>query len=290
MPTNTTTAIFTTPTSELSAVNIILSGIGEAPVNSLSDTTSDVAVALNILAEVSKEVQTEGWQWNTEDDYPLTPGDDGRIKLHPSIVRVHFRDPDDRELVIRGQYVYDRIRHTYIFPRETAIKVTVTLLLAFEQLPEACRRYITQDDDAQDVVQDAFLSIITHIGDFVYQGKGSLRAWATRIAVNQALNFLKRQQQQPLLLNEELLGDLADDDSPPDLYAMDADRLHALIRSLPDGYRTVFNLYAIEGKSHREIAALLGIKENTSASQYHRAKAMLARQIKQYLSQNSPLP
>ena len=51
-------------------------------------------------------------------------------------------DPDDRELVIRGQYVYDRIRHTYIFPRETAIKVTVTLLLGFEQLPEACRRYI----------------------------------------------------------------------------------------------------------------------------------------------------
>ncbi|MGM9707649.1 MAG: RNA polymerase sigma factor [Prevotella sp.] len=157
-------------------------------------------------------------------------------------------------------------------------------------MSSACRRYITQDDDAQDVVQDAFLSIITHISDFVYQGKGSLRAWATRIAVNQALNFLKRQQQQPLLLNEELLGDLADDDSPPDLYAMDADRLHALIRSLPDGYRTVFNLYAIEGKSHREIAALLGIKENTSASQYHRAKAMLARQIKQYLSQNSPLP
>lgn len=155
-------------------------------------------------------------------------------------------------------------------------------------MSSACRRYIPQDDDAQDVVQDAFLSIITHIGDFVYHGKGSLRAWATRIAVNQALNFLKRQQQQPLLLNEELLGDLADDDSPPDLYAMDADRLHALIRSLPDGYRTVFNLYAIEGKSHREIAALLGIKENTSASQYHRAKAMLARQIKQYLSQNSP--
>ena len=155
-------------------------------------------------------------------------------------------------------------------------------------MSSACRRYIPQDDDAQDVVQDAFLSIITHIGDFVYQGKGSLRAWATRIAVNQALNFLKRQQQQPLLLNEELLGDLADDDSPPDLYAMDADRLHALIRSLPDGYRTVFILYAIEGKSHREIAALLGIKENTSASQYHRAKAMLARQIKQYLSQNSP--
>ena len=121
MPTNTTTAIFTTPTSELSAVNIILSGIGEAPVNSLSDTTSDVAVALNILAEVSKEVQTEGWQWNTEDDYPLTPGDDGRIKLHPSIVRVHFRDPDDRELVIRGQYVYDRIRHTYIFPSSPCV-------------------------------------------------------------------------------------------------------------------------------------------------------------------------
>ena len=117
MPTNTATAIFTTPTSELSAVNIILSGIGEAPVNSLSDTTSDVAVALNILAEVSKEVQTEGWQWNTEDDYPLTPGDDGRIKLHPSIVRVHFRDPDDRELVIRGPQVMQGYWH---LPDETA--------------------------------------------------------------------------------------------------------------------------------------------------------------------------
>lgn len=141
MPTQTT--LFTTPTTELAAVNTMLSGIGEAPVNSLSETTTDVAVALNVLAEVSREVQTEGWQWNTEDDYPLTPASDGRIKLHPSIIRVHFREPDARELVIRGQYVYNRNTHSYLFDKDITIKVTVTLLLPFEQLPESCRRYVT---------------------------------------------------------------------------------------------------------------------------------------------------
>nr|DAU31801.1 MAG TPA: tail tubular protein [Caudoviricetes sp.] len=133
----------TVPTTELSAINTMLSGIGEAPVNSLSETTSDVSVALNVLTEISREVQTEGWQWNTEDDYPLTPAEDGRIRLHPSIVRVHFREPDDRELVVRGRYVYDRAGHSYVFPKGRVINVTVTLLLPFEQLPESCRRYVT---------------------------------------------------------------------------------------------------------------------------------------------------
>ena len=80
------------PTTELEAVNIILSGIGEAPVNSLSDMTADVSLARNILAEISRETQTEGWQWNTEDDYPLTPdAAKGEIKLPPTAIRVHFR-------------------------------------------------------------------------------------------------------------------------------------------------------------------------------------------------------
>lgn len=132
-----------TPTTELEAVNTMLSGIGEAPVNSLSEVTADVSLARHILNEVSREIQLEGFQWNTEDDYPLTPDIHGLIKLHPSIVRVHFREPSDRELTIRGNQVYDRINHTFTFPQGTAIFCTVTLLLPFEQLPEAARRYTT---------------------------------------------------------------------------------------------------------------------------------------------------
>lgn len=132
-----------TPTTELEAVNTMLSGIGEAPVNSLSEVTADVSLARHILNEVSREVQLEGFQWNVEDNYPLTPDIHGLVKLHPSIVRVHFREPSDRELTIRGNQVYDRINHTFTFPQGTAIFCTVTLLLPFEQLPEAARRYTT---------------------------------------------------------------------------------------------------------------------------------------------------
>lgn len=133
----------TSPTTELEAVNIMLSGIGEAPVNSLSEVTADVSLARHILNETSREVQLEGFQWNVEDNYPLTPDIHGLIKLHPSIVRVHFREPTDRELTIRGNQIYDRINHTFTFPQDTAISCAVTLLLPFEQLPEAARRYTT---------------------------------------------------------------------------------------------------------------------------------------------------
>lgn len=74
--------------------------------------------------------------------YPLTPdADTGRIRLPPAAVRVHFREPDDRELTVRGAFVYDRTNHTYVFPPDARLRVTLTLLLPFEQLPEAARRY-----------------------------------------------------------------------------------------------------------------------------------------------------
>ena len=134
----------THPTTELEAVNIILSGIGEAPISSFMEVTADVSVARNILAEVSREIQTEGWQWNTEDEYPLTPdAAKGEIKLPRSVIRVHFREPDNRELTLRGSRVYDRVNRSFTFPPGIRILVTLTLLLPFEDLPEAARRYIT---------------------------------------------------------------------------------------------------------------------------------------------------
>lgn len=140
---------FMTPTSELDAVNCILSGIGEAPINSLSDTTNDVTVARHILMEVSKDMQLEGFQWNMEDNYPLMasapPGEQTlpEITLPPQAVRIQFREPSDRELTLRGNRVYDRINHTFTFPAGTVILVTLTLMLPFEEMPEAARRYAT---------------------------------------------------------------------------------------------------------------------------------------------------
>lgn len=134
----------TTPTTELEAVNIMLSGIGESPVNSLAtEVTADVSMARHILQEISKDIQCEGFQWNTEDNYPLTPDIHGHILLPPSAVRVHFREADAREVVLRGNQLYDRIGHTYIFPKRVVIFCTITLILPFEQLPEAARRYTT---------------------------------------------------------------------------------------------------------------------------------------------------
>ena len=150
-------------------------------------------------------------------------------------------------------------------------------------LAAACSRYVNNDDDVKDLMQDAMVNIIQNIDNFAYKGKGSLRAWATRIVVNQALNFVKSQKRFHDTFADKDLGNLSlADNEEPDISDVPAEVIHRLISQLPDGYRTVFNLFAIEGKSHKEIAALLGIKADTSASQFFRAKNILAKQIENY--------
>lgn len=150
-------------------------------------------------------------------------------------------------------------------------------------LTAACSRYVNNDDDVKDLMQDAMVNIIQNIDNFTYKGKGSLRAWATRIVVNQALNFVKSQKRFHDTFADKDLGNLSlADNEEPDISDVPAEVIHRLISQLPDGYRTVFNLFAIEGKSHKEIAALLGIKADTSASQFFRAKNILAKQIENY--------
>ena len=150
-------------------------------------------------------------------------------------------------------------------------------------LAAACSRYVNNDDDVKDLMQDAMVNIIQNIDNFTYKGKGSLRAWATRIVVNQALNFVKSQKRFHDTFADKDLGNLSlADNEEPDISDVPAEVIHRLMSQLPDGYRTVFNLFAIEGKSHKEIAALLGIKADTSASQFFRAKNILAKQIENY--------
>ena len=104
-----------------------------------------------------------------------------------------------------------------------------------------------------------------------------------RIVVNHALGFLRQKKRS----NELFIDsgkDIPDQDAetPPNIDDIPADDVLEMIRELPDGYRMVFNLYIIEGRSHKEISQLLGIKADSSASQLHRAKAILAKKITEY--------
>ncbi len=142
-------------------------------------------------------------------------------------------------------------------------------------------RYIPDRNRMRDVLQESFVKIFSAVAKFEYRGAGSLRAWMTRIAVNEALKSLKRRERFDVPLLDHDPPDVADDDDPPPIDIPQS-VIHDLIRGLPTGYRTVFNLYVFENRSHREIADMLGIAESSSASQLHRAKNMLAKLIREY--------
>lgn len=149
-------------------------------------------------------------------------------------------------------------------------------------LTAVCSRYVPDRAAVKDILQEAFVKVFDRIGSFEYRGEGSVRAWLHRIVVNDSLKFLRANGKMQYV---EDLPDLEDEqmDSLPDVpVAVVAE----MIKGLPDGYRTVFNLFVFEKKSHREIAELLGIKEDSSASQFFRARAMLAKKIKEYVKAN----
>lgn len=160
--------------------------------------------------------------------------------------------------------------------------------LLYEQsagmLSSLCRRYITDENDVLDILHDLYVKLFCNIDSFKYKGEGSLYAWLSRALVNLAINTLREQHKLEFV---ELDGKLEFEDDPPDASLVSADVLHSLIRNLPDGYRTVLNLYALEGFSHKEIALKLNIRESTSASQYLRAKDLLHKAIREYIRRES---
>lgn len=147
-------------------------------------------------------------------------------------------------------------------------------------LSAVCYRYIPNNDDAKDVLQDSFIKILSRFHLFEYRGKGSLRAWMVRIVVNEAIDFIKAKQKMTIIDDNNCLPDIPEEE--PDTDDVPATVIQEMIKRLSDGYRTVFNLYVFEKKSHKEIAAILGIKESSSASQYLRARRMLAKWINEY--------
>ena len=155
-----------------------------------------------------------------------------------------------------------------------------------ETIAGVCARYIADDEDVKDVFQNTLVQIFSHIADFKYRGAGSLEAWVTKVVVNESLKFLKTKGQCEFLqLDSEAVNEIGEEvppigDIPPTVFRQ-------MLSRLPIGYRTVLNLYVFEGKSHQEIASLLGIKKDSSASQLHKAKKMLAKMIRKY---NDKLP
>jgi len=146
------------------------------------------------------------------------------------------------------------------------------------ELSSVCYRYVPNSDDAKDVLQNSFVKIFTSIPSLEYRGEEQFKGWLVRIVANEALTFLRNKKKLVFVEQNEMLDETEEDD--PDTERISPDKLHQLISELPDGYRTVLNLYVFENYSHRQIAGLLGIKESTSASQLFYAKQWLVRRIK----------
>jgi RNA polymerase sigma-70 factor (ECF subfamily) len=136
-----------------------------------------------------------------------------------------------------------------------------------------CSRYINDKMQAEDIMVESMMKIFDKVNSYGFEG--SFEGWAKRIVVNEALMFLRK--------NKTLLVELEEKNIPDSnieiVGSLEVTDLMNMIGQLSDGYRTVFNLYAIEGYNHAEIAQLLGISEGTSKSQLSRARVLLQQKI-----------
>lgn len=137
-------------------------------------------------------------------------------------------------------------------------------------------RYLGNGQDADDALVTGFRKVFENIGSFSYKGKGSLEAWIRKVMVNEALMLIR---------SRRLFEDLPEDDNGQADWSvepgseLEAEDVYNLVKNLPVGYRTVFNLFVIEGYSHNEIAERLSISESTSKSQLNKARKRLQEQI-----------
>ena len=144
-----------------------------------------------------------------------------------------------------------------------------------------CRRYTRDADDAKDLMQEALLKALDRISTYKYTGKGSLYGWISRIAINLAINDIKRRKWRTVSL------DLWSQDSLPEptedeIRSVSQEKLLEWISKLPDERRAVFNLYCLDGYSHKEIAGMLGISEKGSAGVLAKARKQLKEEINRY--------
>lgn len=157
-----------------------------------------------------------------------------------------------------------------------------------------CLRYARNRDDAEDMLQEGFIKIYSSMSSF--RGQGSFEGWMKRIMVNNALNMLRKNAKAFLFseLNESTYVVPDETENENDLMKLYGEIppqiLMKQIAALPDGYKVVFNLYAIEDYSHKEIGEMLNISENTSKSQLSRARKYLRKRLEELISVENPKP
>lgn len=182
---------------------------------------------------------------------------------------------DDSRLIIACKK-QDRDAQRVLYERYAPTMMTV------------CLRYCRDEESARDLLHDGFIRVFTQIGS--YSGKGSFEGWLRRIFVNLALENFRKEKQKLKFMEEYGYmsaneSNLQEDDLL-DIGDIPREEVLEMIKSLPTGYRTVFNMFIFEEMSHKEIAHALEINETASRSQFFRAKTLLQKKISAILSKN----
>jgi RNA polymerase sigma factor (sigma-70 family) len=167
---------------------------------------------------------------------------------------------------IEGCKKQDRISQKYLFDNYSDGMLMV------------CLRYVKHLPDAEELMLNGFFSFYKSIDKFIYNGQGSIGGWLKKIMVNECLMFLRKKEGLKIT-DEGHAAEIGADDGM--IGRMNANEIFQLVMNLPAGYRTVFNMFVIEGYSHKEIAKLLGISEGTSKSQLNKARGMLQKVVKE---------
>jgi RNA polymerase sigma factor (sigma-70 family) len=177
----------------------------------------------------------------------------------------------DEEIILKGCREGKRIAQKQLYDKY------VSLMLAI------CLRYSKSRDEAEDLLQEGFLKIFQNIN--TYRKQGSLEGWIKRIMINHALNQYKKNRKIPFAEDVDSINEneiLSVHEEIEKNEPVPAETLLAMIQSLPEGYRMVFNLYVFEGYSHREIAEAINFSENTSKTQLMKARRQLQEKIFEY--------
>ena len=141
-----------------------------------------------------------------------------------------------------------------------------------------CIRYVTESSDAEDILQEGFYKILTKISEF--SGRGSFEGWMKRIMINTAITHYHKNKKHDYHYDISEIQEIKIEGNSYDTNNFTKDELIGVINKLPAGYKMVFNLYAIEGYKHKEIAEKLNVDINTSKSQYSRARKLLQKKLK----------